>query len=140
LGALDLGRRAMPGTVPPGLVGSACPCLGVEVSVGRLPRCSQTYEQLYRALGGTRGEAEALFWIGCLHPFIRRDNETAVPYLERSCRLAAQTGNKPTRSEALRQLGIAAYAGGRLDEARERLRSRPGCAGKSGPCRAWPPT
>jgi tetratricopeptide (TPR) repeat protein len=77
--------------------------------------------ELYRALGDTRGEAEALFWIGCLHQFIRRDNETAVPYLERSCRLAAQIGDKPTRSEALRHLGIAAHAAGRLDEARERL-------------------
>ncbi|MET7393841.1 tetratricopeptide repeat protein [Dactylosporangium sp. NPDC005572] len=76
---------------------------------------------LYRALGDTRGEAEALFWIGCLHQFIRRDNETAVPYLERSCRLAAQTGDTATRSEALRHLGIAAHAAGRLDEARERL-------------------
>ncbi|WP_406079276.1 tetratricopeptide repeat protein [Micromonospora sp. NBC_00858] len=77
--------------------------------------------ELYRALGDTRGEAEALFWIGCLHQFIRRDNETAVPYLELSCRLAAQTGDKPTRSEALRHLGIVAHAAGRLDEARERL-------------------
>src|SRR5690349_3305006 len=77
--------------------------------------------ELYRALGDTRGEAEALFWIGCLHQFIRRDDETAVPYLERSCRLAAQTGDKPTWSEALRHLGIVAHAAGRLDEARERL-------------------
>ncbi|SCF15373.1 hypothetical protein GA0074696_3030 [Micromonospora purpureochromogenes] len=76
---------------------------------------------LYRVLGDTGGEAEALFWIGCLHQFIRRDDETAVPYLEQSCRLAAQTGDKPTRSEALRHLGIAAHAAGRLDEARERL-------------------
>jgi tetratricopeptide (TPR) repeat protein len=76
---------------------------------------------LYRALGDTRGEAEASFWIGCLYQFIRRDDETAVPYLERSCRLAAQTGDKPTWSEALRHLGIAAHAAGRLDEARERL-------------------
>jgi tetratricopeptide (TPR) repeat protein len=77
--------------------------------------------KLYRGLGDTRGEAEALFWIGCLHQFIRRDNETAVPYLERSCQLATQTGDKPTQSEALRHLGIAAHAAGRLDEARERL-------------------
>jgi tetratricopeptide (TPR) repeat protein len=62
-----------------------------------------------------------LFWIGCLYQFIRRDNETAVPYLEQSCRLAAQIGDKPTWSEALRHLGIAAHAAGRLDEARERL-------------------
>jgi tetratricopeptide (TPR) repeat protein len=77
--------------------------------------------ELYRALGDPRGEAEALFWIGCLHQFIRRDNETAVPHLERSYRLAAETGDKWTQSEALRHLGIAAHAAGRLDEAREQL-------------------
>ncbi|MEU6787452.1 hypothetical protein ABZ912_50395 [Nonomuraea angiospora] len=77
--------------------------------------------ELYRALGDTRGEAEALFWIGCLHQVVRRDNETAVPQLEQSCRLAAQVGDKPTQSEALRHLGIAAHMAGRLDEARERL-------------------
>ncbi|MFF3671401.1 tetratricopeptide repeat protein [Microtetraspora malaysiensis] len=76
---------------------------------------------LYRALGDARGEAEALFWIGCLHQVIRRDNETAVPELEQSCRLAAQVGDKPTQAEALRHLGIAAHMAGRLDEARERL-------------------
>jgi tetratricopeptide (TPR) repeat protein len=75
----------------------------------------------YQALGDTRGEAEALFWIGCLHQFIRRDNETAVPYLERSRRLAEQVGDKPTWSEALRHLGIVAHAAGRLDEARDLL-------------------
>ena len=77
--------------------------------------------ELYRALGDVRGEAEALFWIGCLHQVIRRDNETAVPHLEQSCQLAAQVGDKPTQSEALRHLGIAAHMAGRLDEARERL-------------------
>src|SRR5262245_50214317 len=77
--------------------------------------------ELYRALGDVRGEAEALFWIGCLHQVIRRDNETAVPHLERSGQLAAQTGDKPTESKALRHLGIAAHLAGRLDEARERL-------------------
>jgi tetratricopeptide (TPR) repeat protein len=77
--------------------------------------------QLYRALADARGEAAALFWIGCLHQFIRRDNETAVPVLERSRRLAAQVGDKPTESEALRHLGIAAHMAGRLDEARECL-------------------
>jgi len=77
--------------------------------------------ELYRALGDVRGEAEGLFWIGCLHQVVRRDNETAVPYLEQACRLAAQVGDKPTRAEALRHLGIAAHAAGQLDEARERL-------------------
>jgi tetratricopeptide (TPR) repeat protein len=77
--------------------------------------------QLYRALGDVRGEAEALFWIGCVHQVIRRDNETAVPHLQRSSQLAAQAGDTATRSEALRHLGIAAHMAGRLDEARERL-------------------
>jgi tetratricopeptide (TPR) repeat protein len=77
--------------------------------------------ELYRALGDVRGEAEALFWIGCLHQVIRRDNATAVPYLERSRELAAQVGDKPTQAEALRHLGVAAHMAGRLDEARERL-------------------
>ncbi|MEU4473973.1 tetratricopeptide repeat protein [Micromonospora sp. NPDC023888] len=77
--------------------------------------------ELYEALGDTRGQAEALFWIGCLHQVIRRDNETAVPHLERSRQMAAQVGDKPTQAEALRHLGIAAYMAGRLDEARERL-------------------
>jgi tetratricopeptide (TPR) repeat protein len=76
---------------------------------------------VYRALGDVRGEGEASFWIGCLHQVIRRDNAIAVPELERSRRLAAQAGDKPTQAEALRHLGIAAHMAGRLDEARERL-------------------
>jgi tetratricopeptide (TPR) repeat protein len=77
--------------------------------------------EVYQALGDVRGEAEALFWIGCLHQVIRRDNATAVPDLERSCQLAALVGDKPTQSEALRHLGIAAHMAGRLDEARDLL-------------------
>ncbi|MEU4339560.1 tetratricopeptide repeat protein [Micromonospora lupini] len=77
--------------------------------------------ELYQALGDTRGQAEALFWIGCLHQVIRRDNETAVPHLARSRQMAEQIGDKPTQAEALRHLGIAAHTAGRLDEARELL-------------------
>ncbi|MFF0319027.1 tetratricopeptide repeat protein [Micromonospora sp. NPDC005252] len=77
--------------------------------------------ELYQALGDTRGQAETLFWIGCLHQVIRRDNETALPHLARSRQMAAQVGDKPTQAEALRHLGIAAHMAGRLDEARERL-------------------
>src|SRR5262249_47894294 len=29
--------------------------------------------ELYRALGDVRGEAEALFWIGCFHQVVHRD-------------------------------------------------------------------
>ncbi|MET8524830.1 tetratricopeptide repeat protein [Micromonospora sp. NPDC005172] len=77
--------------------------------------------ELYQSLADTRGQAEALFWIGCLHQIVRRDNETAIPYLDRSRRLAAQVGDRSTQAEALRHLGIAAHMAGRLEEARERL-------------------
>ena len=77
--------------------------------------------RLYQALGNVRGEAEALFWVGCFHQVVRRDNDTAVPLLDRSLELATQAGDKMTMSEALRHLGIAAHAAGRLDEARARL-------------------
>jgi tetratricopeptide (TPR) repeat protein len=77
--------------------------------------------QLYRARGDLRGEAEALFWIGCFHQVVQRDNDAAVPVLERSLELAEQAGDQPTMAEALRHLGIAEHAAGRLDAARERL-------------------
>lgn len=77
--------------------------------------------RLYRALGDTRGEAEALFWVGCFHQFVRRDNATAVPVLERSLELASRSGEQATMSEALRHLGIAAHAAGDLEVARQRL-------------------
>jgi tetratricopeptide (TPR) repeat protein len=77
--------------------------------------------QLYRTLGDVRGEAESLFWVGCSHQVVRRDNHAAVPALERALELASQVGDKATMSEALRHLGIEAHAAGRLDEARQRL-------------------
>jgi hypothetical protein len=77
--------------------------------------------RLYRERADVRGEAEALFWIGCFHQVVRRDDQTAVPTLERSRELAAQVGDKSTMSEALRHLGIAEHRAGHLDGARERL-------------------
>jgi tetratricopeptide (TPR) repeat protein len=77
--------------------------------------------QLYQRGGDLRGEAEALFWIGCFHQVVRRDNTTAVPVLERSLKLAAQAGDKTTMAEALRHLGIAEHSAGRLDNAKTRL-------------------
>ncbi|HEY7429314.1 MAG TPA: hypothetical protein VH641_01135 [Streptosporangiaceae bacterium] len=77
--------------------------------------------RLYQALGDVRGEAEALFWVGCFHQVARRDNATAGPVLERSLELASLAGDKVTMSEALRHLGIAAHAAGQLDVARQRL-------------------
>jgi hypothetical protein len=40
---------------------------------------------------------------------------------DRSCELAARVGDKGTMSDALRHLGIAEHAAGRLDAARQRL-------------------
>ena len=76
---------------------------------------------VYRALGDVAGEAEAQFWVGCFYQVVRRDNDTAVPVLDRSLSLAAQAGQKMTMAEALRHLGIAAHAVGQPDLARERL-------------------
>ncbi len=77
--------------------------------------------RLYQGLGDLRGEAEALFWVGCCHQVVRRDNAAAVPALDRSLELATRVGDTATMSEALRHLGIAEHAAGRLDAARERL-------------------
>jgi tetratricopeptide (TPR) repeat protein len=81
---------------------------------------------LYQALGDARGEGEALFWIGCFHQVVRRDNDVAVPFLERSFDLAVAAGDKQTASEDLRHLGIAAHMAGRHDAARRRLEESSG--------------
>jgi hypothetical protein len=77
--------------------------------------------RLYAGLGDVRGEGEALFWVGCCFQVVRRDNAAAGPALRRSLELATRAGDQPTRSEALRHLGIQAHFGGRPDEARQRL-------------------
>jgi len=88
------------------------------------PREGELFEraaELYRGLADARGEAEALFWIGCFHQVVRRDDQIAVPILERSRRLADAAGDQRTLSEALRHLGIAEHRAGRLGEARALL-------------------
>jgi tetratricopeptide (TPR) repeat protein len=95
----------------------------VDVDAGDASAEQALFERaarLYRRLGDPRGEAEALFWIGCFHQVIRRDDATAVPLLERSLELATAADEPATRAEALRHLGIAAHRAGRLDEARSR--------------------
>jgi len=87
---------------------------------------------LYQALGDVRGEAEALFWVGCCHQVVRRDNDAAVPVFDRSLEMAAQAGDKMTMSDALRHLGIAEHAAGRLEEARRRLEESSGLRGEIG--------
>lgn len=77
--------------------------------------------RLYQLLGDVRGEAEALFWIGCFHQVVREDPNAALPALDRSYELATQAGDKLTLSYALRHLGMADYEAGRLDTARARL-------------------
>ena len=77
--------------------------------------------ELYQARGDLRGQAEALFWVGCCHQVVRRDNEAAVPVLWRSLELATEAEDTMTMSEALRHLGIAEHAAGRLEAARLHL-------------------
>ncbi|MGB6457481.1 MAG: hypothetical protein WBH47_23660 [Streptosporangiaceae bacterium] len=91
-----------------------------EADAGELPLFERA-AQLYRALDDIGGEAEALFWIGCFHQVVRRDDATAVPVLEQSLKLASQADDKAAMSEALRHLGIAAHRAGRLELARQRL-------------------
>lgn len=88
------------------------------------PRELALFEQaaeLYRARGDVRGEGESLFWVGCCHQVVRRDNQAAVPVLWRSLELATEADDPATMSEALRHLGIAEHAAGRLDAARLHL-------------------
>lgn len=93
---------------------------GAREDPGELPLFERA-ERLYRDLGDVRGQAEALFWVGCCHQVVRRDNAAAVPALRRSLELATQAGDRLIMSEALRHLGIEAHFGGRPDEAIQRL-------------------
>ena len=77
--------------------------------------------EMYRRLGDVRGEAEALFWIGCFHQVVRDDDAAAVPVLEESHRKAVQAGDPLTASYALRHLGFADLKADRLESAWERL-------------------
>ena len=77
--------------------------------------------ELYAALYDTRGEAEARFWIGCYYQVVRDDTAAALPALERSAALTDAAGDRLTRSYAVRHLGYAELAAGRLDAARELL-------------------
>jgi hypothetical protein len=88
------------------------------------PRELELFEraaELYRRLGDVRGEAEALFWIGCFHQVVRDDHAAAVPALEESHQKAGKAGDPLTASYALRHLAFADQQAGRLDSARERM-------------------
>ena len=75
--------------------------------------------QLYHGIGDVRGEAEALFWIGCCLQVVRDDEPIAVPYFERSRELASQAGDKLTMSYAIRHLAYVEANAGRLAVARD---------------------
>jgi tetratricopeptide (TPR) repeat protein len=91
-----------------------------EEDPGELPLFERA-ARLYEALGDIRGEAGALFWVGCLHQVVRHDTAAAVPFLEQSLKLASQAGDKAVQAEALRHLGIAAHGTGQLELARQQL-------------------
>ncbi len=76
---------------------------------------------LYAGAGDGRGEAEALFWAGTCHQVGRDDEQAARPLLERAAELATAAGDRLTLSYAVRHLGFAEEAAGRLDAARELL-------------------
>ncbi len=92
----------------PGRIRGSCPCSSGPLS------CTAARDDV-------RGEGEALFWVGCCHQVVRRDNEAAVPVLWRSLELATEADDPVTMAEALRHLGIAEHAAGRLDAARLHL-------------------
>lgn len=77
--------------------------------------------ELFRGADEERGEAEALFWIGCFHQVVRDDNVTAVSFLTKAAELSRKTGDQLTLSYALRHLGIAAHMANEYDEARALL-------------------
>jgi tetratricopeptide (TPR) repeat protein len=76
---------------------------------------------LYRRLGDIRGEGEALFWVGTFHQVVRDDSDAALPNLERARELASAAGDQLTLSYAVRHLGFADMAAGRLGAARQHL-------------------
>ncbi|MEH0933835.1 tetratricopeptide repeat protein [Micromonospora psammae] len=76
---------------------------------------------LYRELGDERGEAEALFWVGCVHQVVRQDEAAAAPAYARARELAGRAGDRLTLSYVLRHLAFAEQAAGRSDAARERM-------------------
>jgi tetratricopeptide (TPR) repeat protein len=77
--------------------------------------------ELYRSHGDSRGEGEALFWVGTYHQVIRQDDEAALPALQRAHELASSAGDLLTLSYVVRHLGFVDAAAGRLAAARKLL-------------------
>ncbi|WP_030451696.1 hypothetical protein [Herbidospora cretacea] len=73
---------------------------------------------LYNSLGDTRGEGEALFWVGIYHQVVAGEDDVARPFFERARDLATQTGDRETLAYTLRHLAFASKG---TPEARELL-------------------
>jgi tetratricopeptide (TPR) repeat protein len=74
---------------------------------------------LYRALGDTRGTAEALFWVAMWHQVVRGDHVAAEPLLTEANELARGAGDRLTESYVVRHLALVEQAAGRAAQARE---------------------
>jgi tetratricopeptide (TPR) repeat protein len=85
------------------------------------PQLLERAGELYRALGDSRGEAEATCWTGIYRQVVLLDHDGAEPLLQRAAELATAAGDRVLLSYALRHLGIAAHAAGRLQRARNLL-------------------
>ncbi|MFF7984363.1 tetratricopeptide repeat protein [Streptomyces sp. NPDC007901] len=95
--------------------------LNDRVENGREPELFERAAELYRRLGDTSGEADALFWVGCWHQVVKGDGATGGPYFERSYTLASSVDDRRTMSYAVRHLAFADKDAGRFDQARERF-------------------
>ncbi len=77
--------------------------------------------ELYNRMGDTRGEAEALFWLGIYHQVVHGDHDTALPHLERARDLALAVDDRLTLSYVVRHLGFVEMARDNMAAARELL-------------------
>jgi tetratricopeptide (TPR) repeat protein len=76
---------------------------------------------LYTKAGETRGEAEALFWLGIYHQVVHGDHDTALPHFERARDLALAVDDKLTLSYVVRHLGFVELENGNTEAGRELL-------------------
>jgi tetratricopeptide (TPR) repeat protein len=93
---------------------------GGEPDLAGDPRELELFEEalrLFDELGDSRGQGEALFWIGCFHQVVQDDGDTALPFFERSIQASAAAGDQVTVSYSQRHLGFAELEAGRLDAA-----------------------
>ena len=75
----------------------------------------------FQEAGEVRGEAEALFWVGCYHQVVHGDGEAALPWFARAKELAEAAGDELTLSYVERHLGFIDWAAGRAGQARSRF-------------------